>query len=331
MSPGRPPAIPLGEPFPDWAESSIHRPLPRTVRPVRDETLKSYLRRLGEANAMNPHHFSEWVMRGKKRRPQDLAQAVIILSGQPPASVRYAILELCAPEELLLMHVAGRPRPGRRERPMCSRCAAGRGELGSVWRWTREEDAVCLPHRRWVGDGGQVNLAGHDDIVRAGRRHWRLIRRHGRRAASRAYNMADLVIFEWAERGSYRDRVEERLLRFHAEGLRVWLGDPTAHASRYPSAVALARLLASPRWTQLALDPAGNAAFTAEVRRTVEPRYAWNSRPHARYVEPLARTLLEDRELREQMSRAEEFPWARRALRGVRGQALEPDESLPRP
>ena len=75
--------------------------------------------------------------------------------------------------------------------------------------------------------------------------------------------------------------------------------------SCYPSAVALARLLASPRWTRLTLDPADSAAFAAEVRRTVEPRYTWAPVPYWRYVEPLARTLLEEQDLREQMGRAE--------------------------
>jgi hypothetical protein len=55
--------------------------------------------------------------------------------------------------------------------------------------------------------------------------------------------------------------------------------------------VALTRLLASSRWKALALDPAGNAAFIDEVRRTVEPSYTWNPYPYWRYVEPLARTL----------------------------------------
>jgi len=48
----------------------------------------------------------------------------------------------------------------------------------------------------------------------------------------------------------------------------------------------------SPGWKALALNPVGNTEFVAEVRRTVEPRYVWDPRPHYRYVEPLARTLL---------------------------------------
>ena len=66
---------------------------------------------------------------------------------------------------------------------------------------------------------------------------------------------------------------------------------PTVHISRYLPAAALTRLLASSRWKALALDPAGNDAFTGEVRRTAEPSYTWNPYPYWRYVEPLARAL----------------------------------------
>jgi hypothetical protein len=33
------------------------------------------------------------------------------------------------------------------------------------------------------------------------------------------------------------------------------------------------------------------------VRRTVEPGYRWHPYPYWRYIEPLARTLIEEREL----------------------------------
>lgn len=67
----------------------------------------------------------------------------------------------------------------------------------------------------------------------------------------------------------------------------------------YVPTVALTRLLADPEWKALALIPKGNAAFVAEVRRTVDPAYTWHPFPYHQYIEPLARTLLEERERRD--------------------------------
>lgn len=68
-------------------------------------------------------------------------------------------------------------------------------------------------------------------------------------------------------------------------------------AAEYVPAVALTRLLADPAWKALAFDPEGNAVFVAEVRSTVEPSYSWDPYPYWRYIEPLARTLLDEREI----------------------------------
>jgi hypothetical protein len=63
---------PKGNAFPYWpalpgrAATALQRPLPRSVRPVRDETLESYLWRLASANALNPHYFTMYVKGSKK-------------------------------------------------------------------------------------------------------------------------------------------------------------------------------------------------------------------------------------------------------------------------
>ena len=77
------------------------------------------------------------------------------------------------------------------------------------------------------------------------------------------------------------------------EEWNVHLVHPTWHASHYSSAVALARLLASPDWKAAALHPTVKATFVTEIRRTVEPGYTWDPGPYWRYIEPLARSLLE--------------------------------------
>lgn len=281
----------------DWPPASLLRPLPRTVSPVPDETLHSYLGRLASANAMRSWELTRYVKGSRRISDPVPPDVVITLSGQSPDSMRYAILELCSPRELAVMKVAGRPRPGHSTPGHeCMRCAGTSdfGDLATCWR--RSEDVICLPHRRWTAGAGQLDLTGHDDIVQANKRHRRLIRRHGRASVSRAFTQASTVVEEWVSRPSYCERFYQLMRRFHGSNWRIPRDAPTVLASCYPPAVALTRLLASPGWRALALDPAGNAAFVAEVRRTVEPGYKWNPYPYWRYVEPLARTLQEEAE-----------------------------------
>lgn len=281
----------------EWPAVSLLGPLPRTVSPARDETLDSYLRRLASANGMKSWEFTDYVKGSRKTSAPIPPDVVITLSGQSPRSMRYAILELCSPRELAAMNVAGRPRPGHSTPGCkCTRCAGTTDSDGLVTCWKRSEDVICLPHRRWTAGAGQLDLTGHDDIIQANKQHRRLIRRHGRAAVRRAFTQASTIVEEWVSRPSYCERFYQLMHRFHGRGWRIPRDDPTVQASCYPSAVALTRLLASPRWRALALDPAGNAAFADEVRRTVEPGYNWNPYPYWRYVEPLARTLQDEAE-----------------------------------
>jgi len=57
--------------------------------------------RLGEANAMHPYFFLDYVTgRSTKRKTAPhIADMVITLCGQAGNSLRYAILELCTPQD----------------------------------------------------------------------------------------------------------------------------------------------------------------------------------------------------------------------------------------
>jgi hypothetical protein len=285
-----------GHPLTRWPAAGLPQALPLTTGPVPDETLESYLRRLALANGLNYHSFLAYVKGSSKSKAPVPADRVIALSGQPARSMRYAILELCTPQQLTAMNVAGRPRPGSSIRgDKCARCTAARCIYGPVKCWKLPEDVICLPHRRWTTGLSQLDLTGHDDVIRAGMQHRKLIRQLGRTAVSSALAQSSAILSEWTERNRYRTRVDQRMKRFHGRQWKVDRENPTLLASYYIPAVALTRLLASPGWKALALSPAGNAEFVAGVRRTVEPRYAWDPRPSSRYVEPLARALLQER------------------------------------
>jgi hypothetical protein len=298
VSPLKGNAFPYRPPMPGWAAAALLAPLSFTVRPARDETLEFYLWRLAGANGLNPYHFTSYVKGGEKPKAPIPPDAVIKLSGQPAKSMRYAILELCSPQELLVMNVAGRPRPGSSTGAKCIQCTHARGIYDSVTCWRRTEDVVCLRHRWWTKGARQLNLAGHEEIIAANKLHRQLIRRHGRTAAGN-------IISEWAERGTYHRRLYDLLGHFHGNSWSVAREDPTAHASMYVPTVALTRLLADAGWKALAFHPQGNAAFVAEIRRTVEPAYSWHPHPYWRYIEPLARTLLKEREIEKLKAEAE--------------------------
>jgi len=198
--------------------------------------------------------------------------------------------ELCSPRELAA--IPGPAIPGYK----CIRCAGTSDIDDLVTCWRRSEDVICLPHRRWTAGAEQLDLTGHYDIVQANKQHRRLIRQHGRAAVNRAFTQASTIIEEWVNRPSYCERFYQIMRRFHGREWRIPRDAPTVLASCYLPTIALTRLLASPGWKTLALDPAGNATFVDEVRRTVEPSYTWNPYPYWRYVEPLARTLQREAE-----------------------------------
>lgn len=313
--------------LPDWAATLLLQPLPRTVRPVRDETFESYLWRLAHANGLNPYHLSDYLKgRPKRRDPTIPAEMLIKVSGQPATSMRYAILELCTPQELPSMKVAGRPRPGSSPKGrMCIRCAQARDIHEPVTCWRRTEDVICLHHQRWVAATEQVDLAGHKEVVQANKQHRKLIRRYGREAARRAFMQASSIVSEWIQRDLYREIIFERMCRFKGSRWRVSPDDPSLLAAAYVPAVALTRLLADPGWKALALDPEGNAIFVAEVHSTVAPSYVWNPYPYWRYIEPLARTLLDEREMADfeaEARRKNQWP----ELPRWRGEVIRSDE-----
>ena len=148
--------------------------------------------------------------------------------------------------------------------------------------------------------------AKHNDVIQANKQYRQLIRRHGRATASRAFRQASEIVGEWAQRRSYHGCLYERMRRTAATGVSATM-PPTWLAAQYLLAVPMATLLASPDWKALALHPQGNAAFVAEVRRTIDPDYVWKPYPYWRYIEPIARTLLEGREDAEGLATLAEY------------------------
>lgn len=265
----------------DWA-SSPHRPLPRPVVPVLDETIESYLQRLAAANRLDSTALRIHIT-GSTRKAAPVPLAVLsLLSGQRAQALRFAILELNTVEEMASMEIEHRPRPAGNKRRKCVLCARARGCSTEVWCWTHDYDVICLPHQRWVGNGGdhagagQPDLSAQPDILRANRRHRRLIRHYGRDATTRAFREANYICFRWHDRGEHREDSRRLMRIFHGDHWAVTSSNPTNHAARYPQVLELTRLLLSPFWSAKAQqDWPEPTEFVTEIRRTVAPRFHW--------------------------------------------------------
>lgn len=250
------------------------RRLPRTLRPLLNETVHSYLWRLAEANALTGPDL-QLHLTGSAKKDTVTAEQLAAITGNPARTLRYAMLELCTPADLASMRIAGRPRPGptswrwphNRTRFACDHCAAQRGvtRRGPTRPqvWTTHEDVVCLRHRRWLGalhQDVQPDLTHLPDILKANRRHRRLIRLYGREQVRTATADATPICREWSDRLWADQPAHQRILAFQGQGDESRFVDSAAvEAASYPEIIALARLFASPYWREQAMTDNINA------------------------------------------------------------------------
>lgn len=162
------------------------------------------------------------------------------------------------------------PQPG------CPRCDA-RHDGGPVQRLLPHHRYVCIRHSYWIGPPDASQPATPlgwplPDIVRAQRRHLRLVRRYGVAAAYDAVLTGLLICGHlWG------DQPQTPVDAWHRWTVRAEVLIPSGSentafsASRlfaavYPEAVAIAALIASPVWRHLAAGDAGQRQlFIAEI------------------------------------------------------------------
>jgi hypothetical protein len=279
----------------DWIDAQQRaRPLPITVTPAHNETLRSYLTGIASANHVTVDHLRRRLGSTRTSDPVPLPR-LAILSGQPAGILAHAIHEITD---------GNRPPPGRpvtgragMRRGPCTSCAHARGHDRKIVCWSDHHTAVCLRHARWLGDGRgpkaeQISLRAHSPIVGANRLHRRIVRRVGRDQAADAYDLAAWIVYRWHDKGVHDDDFHGHMAGFHGPSWRVSSTDPTIAAATYPQTVALTRLLASQRWRARSTVRSEPTEFTAEVRRTVAAGYQWTlGGPYATY-EPLVEALV---------------------------------------
>lgn len=283
--------------------------LPIPVAPARHELLTSYVGRLAELHGIG---FGElWAQISTREHPgttrrRALPEALAALTGRTHRELAGALPELRdpAPDWAVLRH---EPQPG------CPRCDA-RHPGGPVTRLLPHHRYVCLRHRLWIGPpdiaAAPTPLGELPEILRAQRRHLRLLRRHGATSTYDAVLTGFLICAHlwsrpaaagalcphWPRR--VEDLIGDRFADFTAS--RVF-------AAVYPEAVSLAGVLAPTPWRRLAHgDHHQRQQFLAEfARRLDQPSYQpcdtsdavahWMSTDSWRPPIPPSRTYLDTR------------------------------------
>ena len=228
---------------------TVIRPLPVRVPLVQAETLDSYLSRLAASNHLNPRDLCAYLGMRTRTRPPDLDR-LAIMTGHPPHRLSSVLADACPP--------SGRnrltPLPGR---VACRQCTARRGISGDVY-CVNADQRLCCRHRRWLGglsedSTHQHNITSLPDVVRAQRRHYRLVRRHGTHRGRDAIYWAGTIIDRWSEGGDW-DEHRCRRLAVHCTATAS-SREPDAGLSpmvNYPEIVTLASLIADDDWRAIA-------------------------------------------------------------------------------
>jgi hypothetical protein len=267
--------------------------LPRTIRPLPGETTDSYLGRLAHANRLDARALRFYIAGRRDRTPPFPVDRLAIATGVPAGTLRLAIPDLGFGYGTLDQNPrnsCGYPQRKADDGPPCRRCVLARGITMPVRCWKHPEDVICLRHRRWTGlasEEAQLDLSAQPAIIRAHKRHLRLVRRHGRDDTAFSFAVAEGICRRWHELRRHDTEYRELMQVFHGSSWQESADGPTAAAAAYPQAVALTRLLASPYWQAVSESryPEERHPFFAEVRRTVAPGYVWP--PRGRAADPL--------------------------------------------
>ena len=299
------------------------RPLPRPVRPLRDETMSSYISRLAAANHLPYRAVLDLLWQhlpGTAADPLARIRWLAAVTGLDPAAAMMALPELRTglPSPARPLPLAGRPVPHlARRAPPCRYCAAAHGAAPdpgtSTQVFASAENNVCQAHQTWIGPGnsdaaGQPALRCCPDITTAQTRRYRLVRRHGRRETFKAFLDAREIwsTLEWLH--GYHTERDQRIRQLRRTGTSpsdLDYDDPRHHAAIYPETVALTAILASPHWrkTALARAPDDREPFHAEFTRRVTPRH-----PQPGILLRLVREHLTDPGRRHRISDLEDRP-----------------------
>ena len=251
------------------------RPLPRSARPVHNETLASFLARLGRLNGM-PHGYLHRLLRTTDLAMLD-AVAALIDSPRNPLAATLPELRTGA---AATRQRSRRPAGFEGTILACQLCTARRtGDVG-VSVWANSEHAVCHHHQRWIGSPTtpttrQISLATMPEILVANRAHHRILRDRDVDHTRAAFLDAATIVDHWHRRGRLPDVAAlTRSLYGSAPPAHPASADPEIHAAQYPTIVRLTQLLADPQWVRAATrSPHAWQRATNHIAATITSGY----------------------------------------------------------
>lgn len=266
------------------------RPLPRPIRPYPDETTASFLGRLENANALSPGQLRH----AQRSQGKPWLPTLSTWSGHDPDALSLAMPQLRGDGDLRTSDPLLAGRPDRTMRGIaCRRCTQTRSTAGNIEIYTTHDKVICPRHGLWIGDGthsraDQLPLHNCPEITTAWRHHQKLITRFGRAPVRTASQASSWINWRWYQQARQPPafRLRHRVL---SKDDRIPQKQAAAAAALYPSTVALATVIASPYWEQIAHSRHPQQFLD---RISVEVTEGWL--PPQGIYDPLRQWMLED-------------------------------------
>lgn len=230
------------------------RPLPRTIRPYKNETTPSFIRRLETANTLRRGQLRTLLKGSRRPWIENLAA----WNDYHPAVLLLAMPQLGQhdPDPSLRRKLAGRPTRTTHT-VACHRCTLARGAGRYVEVYSTHEQVICPHHGLWIGDGvtgftDQFSIGASPEITGAWHHHRNLITRHGRSAVRKAFHIASVINWRWYDQFQHFTAAMDTYDALAADQPAHANSHAAVAASLYPTIVNLTAAMASPHWAEIA-------------------------------------------------------------------------------
>lgn len=237
------------------------RPLPRPIRPYKDETTPSLIRRLETANTLRPG----WLRALLKGSRRPWIESLAVWTDHDPVVLALAMPQLGMhdPDPSLRRKVTGRPTRTTHT-VACHRCTLARGAGRYVEIYSTHEQVICPHHGLWVGDGvtgftDQFSIRAGPETTAAWHHHKNLITRHGRSGVRKAFHIASVINWRWYDQFQHFTAATEIYDALAADQPPQANSQAVVAASLYPSIVNLTAAMALAHWAQIAHSRRPNA------------------------------------------------------------------------
>lgn len=235
-----------------------------------DETTKSFLHRLEDANAIRPGQLRKAL----QKIPGPWIETISLWCDQPLVSLDYAMPQLGLQQHGLInpRHFAGR-RAHRIHGLACHRCALAHDAGRFVEIYTTHERAICPKHGLWIGEGtatpeDQLSIGACPEISAAWHHHKNIIQRQGPTRTRKAFETSRAINWQWYDQFHHFSSTANLFDILATNPPHRASQQATVSASLYPAIVELTAALASPYWARIAHSNHPNA-FLDRISTTI--------------------------------------------------------------